>query len=449
MKIIETIEDFELLLSQCSEYDWFIVPIYSNGNCPVHLETLSLLYVYVLMKDEEYMISFNHTEALNIDAVNIQKLPQSNRIYVYNKKRFMPFNQNSNIIDIDLVKYFETNSAFDDDYDTSAHIWFTKNFRYFKNLNTVIPILKHYERCNDIRNSFLEYYTPGIQEHDVFIKYNDYFIRNFYLIEKNGLHVDKDIFTKHFIDTQYYDGYTYSEYNIYTSTGRPSNRYGGINFAALDKKTGCRTAFTSRFGSNGFLINFDFDAYHIRLLAHLVNYDFPVDESIHEHLGKLYFKKDTLTEEEYENSKKVSFKLLYGGITPEFQDIEYFKRVHELTQLMWKKFNDMNYIETPLFNRKLFKNFFTDMNASKLLNYYLQCFETERNCMVLDKLLKLEMKSKIILYTYDSILIDFCKDDGARILKYIKEEMVSDKFPVKISVGSSYQSLVPVSSNKL
>ena len=361
----------------------------------------------------------------------------------------MSHNQNANLIDIDLVKYFETNSAFEDDFDTTAHIWFTRNFRYFKNLNTIIPILKHYERCNSIRNSFLEYYTPGMKEHDVFIKYNDYFTRVFYSIEKNGLHVERETFNKHFIDTQFYDGYTYSEYNIYTSTGRPSNRYGGINFGALNKETGCRGAFTSRFGSNGFLINFDFDAYHIRLLAHLINYDFPIEESIHEYLGKLYFKKDVLTDEEYEMSKKVSFKLLYGGITPEFRHIEYFNGIYELTQLMWQQFNEKNYIETPLFNRKLYKNFFTDMNPSKLLNYYLQCFETERNCIVLDKLLKQNFKSKIILYTYDSILIDFCKEDGAQALKYIKDEMVSDKFPVKISIGNDYQNLVSVNSNKL
>ena len=444
MNIIENIQDYETLLSTCSEYDWLIVPIYSNGNIPVYLESVSLLYVYVLMKDEEYIISFNHTEALNIDNSLLSKLPKTNRLYTHNKKRFYHFNNQLNIIDIDLVKYFETNSPFEDDYDTTAHEWFTRNFKYFKNLNTIIPIIKHFERCTNIRNSFLEYYTPELLEHSAFLKYNDYFTRNFYEIEKNGLYVNYDTFHKHFLDTQFYNNFTFSEYNIYTSTGRPSNRYGGINFAALNKENGLRACFTSRFGEDGFIMNLDFDAYHIRLLAHLVNYDFDIKESVHEHLGKMYFKKSTLTPEEYEESKKVSFKILYGGIPKEYLSVDFFKRIYDLTELLWNSFNSVGYIETPLFNRKLYKTFFTGMNASKLLNYYLQCFETERNCLVLEKLNKINCKSKIILYTYDSILIDFNKEDGATVIKQITEEMISNKFPLKISVGPDYQNLVTV-----
>ena len=135
--------------------------------------------------------------------------------------------------------------------------------------------------------------------------------------------------------------------------------------------------------------------------------------------------------------------MLYGGITKEYLHIEFYKRIYDLTQLLWKSYNDMNYIETPLFNRKLYKNFFKDMNASKLLNYLLQSFETERNCLVLDKLNKKQMKSKIILYTYDSFLIDFHKEDGAEIITYIKDEMVSGKFPVKIEIGYDYQNMIP------
>ncbi len=443
MKIIELQSDYDKFLSENYMYDWLLVPTYSNGSYPVHIDTLSVLYVYVFLKDEEYMIAFNHTEASNIPQENVDRLPKTNRLYVHNKTRFLSVNQNDNLIDIDLAKYFETNSAFEDDYDTPAHNWFTQNFRYYKNLNTIIPILKHYERGTNIRNSFLEYYTHDVKEHDAFIRYNDYFTRNFHAIAKNGLHVNPEVFRKYFLDTSCYNGYTYSEYNIYTSTGRPSNRFNGINFAALNKDNGCRASFTSRFGEGGFLINFDFDGYHIRLLSQLVNYDFPIDESVHHHLGQYYFNKQQLSDSEYEESKKISFRLLYGGITKEYLHIDFYKRIYDLTQLLWKSYNEMSYIETPLFNRKLYKNFFKDMNASKLLNYLLQSFETERNCLVLDKLNKKQMKSKIILYTYDSFLIDFNKEDGAEIITYIKEEMESGKFPVKIEIGYDYQNMIP------
>ena len=42
------------------------------------------------------------------------------------------------------------------------------------------------------------------------------------------------------MDYRQQDGMFYSEYNLFTSTGRPSNRFGGINFAALNKKDGSR-----------------------------------------------------------------------------------------------------------------------------------------------------------------------------------------------------------------
>ena len=449
MKIIETSLDYDQFLSENAANDWLVIPIYANGNYPVHLDSLSLLYVYVLLKDTEYVISFNHTEALGINQKQLDRIPKDNRMYVYNKKRFYAFCKNYNLIDIDLVKYFETNTPFEDDFDTSAHEWFTRNFQYFKNLNTIIPILKHYERCTNIKNAFLEYYTPDIKEHAAFINYNDKFINSFYNIEKNGLYANYDTFHKYYLDTQYFNGYAFSEYNLYTSTGRPSNRFGGINFAALNKDNGSRASFTSRFGKDGFLINFDFDGYHLRLLADLVNYDFPTNESIHKYLGRYYFNKTDLTDEEYEQSKKISFRLLYGGISKEFLHIEYFKRINDLTKVLWQSYNEVNYIETPIFNRRLYKNFFNDMNASKLLNYYLQCFETERNCMVLDGINQNKFESKIILYTYDSLLVDFNKADGAEYIRYIKSEMEQTKFPVKISIGPDYHNLVNVDSSKI
>ena len=62
---------------------------------------------------------------------------------------------------------------------------------------------------------------------------------NLSYIEQNGIHSK--------------EGEVHSEYNIYTSTGRPSNRFGGTNFAALNKKDGSRKQYISRF-KNGVLV---------------------------------------------------------------------------------------------------------------------------------------------------------------------------------------------------
>ena len=61
------------------------------------------------------------------------------------------------------------------------------------------------------------------------------------------------------------------------------------------------------------LFEFDYEAYHPRILAKFIEYEFG-KESVHEYLGKMYFKTDNLTEEQYQQSKELTFKQLYGGV---------------------------------------------------------------------------------------------------------------------------------------
>jgi hypothetical protein len=449
VKILESIQHYTEFKELYQTYDWLIVPVYCSENVPAIIDNLSVIYIYVLLADVEIIIPINHTEATNVDLDVSKDLPVSNKLYVYNKKKFLNFCTNINLFDIDLLKYFQTNDNLADEYDTNVHIWFARHFENFKNINTIIPILKHYEKCNNIRNDFFNYVTNDLFETDSYELYNKYILETLHKIEQSGLYVNFNTFSKHFLETQYYDGYTYTEYNPYTTTGRPSNRYARINFAALNKESGCRAAFTSRFGTEGFLINIDFDAYHIRLIADLVNYTFPNNISVHNYLGQMYFNTDELTTEQYEQSKQISFKLIYGGSIKDYLHIDFFNSINDYTKKLWVSYNKNGYIESPVFKRKLYKTFFTDMNASKLLNYLLQIFETERNMKLLHEILSWEFKSKIILYTYDSILIDFNKSDGAQFIKKIKEFLEGISFPVKISIGPDYQNLTSVTQKIL
>ena len=51
----------------------------------------------------------------------------------------------------------------------------------------------------------------------------------------------------------------------------------------------------------------------------------------------------------------------------------------------------------------------SDMNPSKLFNYYLQSMETEYNMAMINEVNALlgPYDTKLILYTYDSLLFDF------------------------------------------
>lgn len=444
--IVETDNEFHDFLEKSKSSDWVVIPTYCNGDVPVYIDTLSVLYIYDMSSFDEVMLVFNHTEGLSLSSNLLELFPTETKLFVHNKKKFKKFLDRENLIDIDLIEYFYRNQSIDEDFETPAHEFFTRNFGAFSNLNTIIPITKHIEKAQSITRRFLD--THKHYKDDAPFKcYNEIILNCLHQIESNGLFVNYSLFKKKFEKNKLYDNFVYSEYNTYTTTGRPSNRYGGINYAALKKDDGSRLPFVSRHGENGFMISFDYDAYHLRLLADLVDYQFPKDVSVHHYLGTFYFSKKELSEAEYHESKSISFRQLYGGIGKEYLEIPFFAKVHEYTNLLWEKFNDDGYIETPMFSRKLMKTFFSDMNPSKLLNYLLQGFETERNMAVLHNLTPQisSYSTRLILYTYDSFLFDFDKRNGGQIIHLIKRELEQDgKYPVKIEVGPDYGNMQAV-----
>lgn len=444
LKVVETETEFAEFIRENSENDWLIVPTYSHGSKPIYTDSISILYIYVLYADREYVLVYNHTEGLNLSIDTLNMFPNDVKLFVHNKKRFLQFFNRQNLIDIDLIEYFRKNISIEEDFETTAHEFFMKSFSMFSDLNCIIPIVKHIEKAQSIRDKFLDLYDY-IDDSKSFDLYNSLMIRNFHEIEKSGLYVNVDELHNHHTNYTVYDNLVYTEYNMYTSTGRPSNRFNGLNFAALNKDSGIRKSFVSRF-DNGYVVSFDYESYHLRLLAELVNYQFP-DYSVHEYLGKLYFQKEELTPAEYKESKSISFRQLYGGISDEYKSIPFYSKIYEYTNLLWDSYQRDGYIETPMFHRKLYSSFLPDMNPSKLLNYLLQAFETERNSAVIHNVLQRiqSFNTKLILYTYDSFLFDFDANDGVELLKTIKSELEqSGKYPVKIEIGRNYQDLVQI-----
>jgi hypothetical protein len=80
----------------------------------------------------------------------------------------------------------------------------------------------------------------------------------------------------------------------------------------------------------------------------------------------------------------------------------------------------------------------------KLLNYIIQSGETFYNAgsiLLVQKYLATK-KTKIILYTYDSVLIDYNREDGKEVLKEIKHILESSfGFKVKAKYGMNYNNL--------
>ena len=411
--IVENKKQLEEFLKLYNSEDSILVPIPQDSNKHSVSDELSLLYVK-LFNGNEYILPFNHSETLNIEIPNLES---NTKKYTYDRKKLNHFIKLNDVIDINLLHYLATSTPlYIDDIDTNAHHFF--NMRYYKsnNINNIIPVLKHLEKCREIASMLKD--TIEKYEAYVNLSYNNEVLDNLSYIESNGL--------------QTVDGMVHSEYNIYTSTGRPSNRFGGTNFAALNKTDGSRKPYVSRF-KNGVLVEMDYDAYHLRLIADKVGYKFP-EGSVHEHMAKFYGC-------DYEESKQKSFQYLYGHIPIEVVQMNpYFGKVYDYIEGLWKEFKSKHFIESDIYSREIRGN---DFSANKLFNYYIQLLETESNALVIKDVRKLmeKYKSKFVLYSYDSFLFDVHIDDGLPFLTELKKVLERGKYPTKAAWGNNYDEL--------
>jgi hypothetical protein len=268
------------------------------------------------------------------------------------------------------------------------------------------------EHCRDIKDEFVLSYN-NFKQWEALNHYSN-LQTNLSIIEHNSLCTSKC--------------FEFTEYNLYTLTGRPSNHFNNINYAALNKEDGSRDRFISRFGQNGFLIEFDLKAFHVYLLSNLVNYTWPQPD-IYTYFQTLY--GDSV------NSKEETFRQIYGGIDPKYLHIEFFKMIDNLSEYLYSEYQ-ANQLKTFLFEREFNVKNLTRM---KVLNYLLQSFETEFNAKLISDINQYlyTRKSKLVLYTYDSFLIDFCKFDGRETINGLKD--IFGNIPYRLTRGQNYGSM--------
>ena len=409
MIIVNTQKLFNQLKQHIQTKPFVLLQIYSDVKA--HPQENRVSCYYVDFQDEQYIVPIHHTEKYQDE---IQMIETNQTIFVQDLKQYyhntLVFGKD--IRDMNWAYYLQHNKPYDfEQHLTSAHHHYNRLHHDKKNINDLIPLVKHLQYFKPIAEDLFKFY----EEHDQTL------LTNLYQIERNGLKT--------------YEKIVYSEYNPYTATGRPSNRFGGMNFAALNKSDGSRKQFISRF-NNGVLVEMDFDAYHLRLIGEIVGYQFP-QGSVHEHMGKLYGLP-------YEEAKALSFQYLYGGITDEVSNNPFFKKVNQYIDLLWNDFQTNNFVESYIYSRRIYRKNLQDMNPNKLFNYMIQLMETENNIEILSKLYpKLQQyNSKLVLYNYDSFLFDFNPEDGLDFLNMVKQTIESDgKYPVKTSKGVNYHEM--------
>ena len=397
----------------------FLEVIPHNFNTHPILDSVSLLYVRPVNASKGYMLCVDHSEtlSLNYDAV-IQTLKGIEKIYVRDKKATLQY--------LPLKALFDIQPTFNTYIPEQPHAYsfFYQRHRKQKDVNRLIPVVKHYEYCETI---FRDLKPFNLTCDDFYCKwFNKKASIVFSAIEASGLKVDKELFEQHFHPIE--DDFVYTQYNLKTLTTRPSNSFNGVNYAALNKDTGARQCFIPR---NDLLVELDISAYHPSLLANLVDYDFG-GEDVHAAFAKMY-KVD------YKKAKELTFKQLYGGVFEQYKDLEFFQRVKIYTDDLWENFQKHGWIEAPNSGYIYSEENLTDMKPQKLLNYVLQNLETSTNVLILWEILKLlrGKKTKLVLYTYDAFLFDVAKEEK-QLIKEIQKLIKGFKLNTKMSYGTNY-----------
>jgi hypothetical protein len=391
-----------------------VIP-YSYKTHPV-TNKISLVYVHPLDAHKGYIISINHSESMPLNSEYIAELIGSyDTLYVWGKKEFLHYYVHKNIIDISLASpEYEMET-------TKAHQILQQRAKDKLDINRIVPIVKHYETCEKNYNNLKQYFNEPVNEF-----YNNRVPLVFNSIERSGLRVNRELFKQYF-DKDWGDK-VYTQYNYRTTTTRPSNRFGGVNFAALNKENGTRKTFIPE---NGRLVEIDISAYHPTLASSLIHYNFS-DDDIHRSFARLY-KVD------YKKAKELTFKQLYGGVFKQYQHLEFFKKIQTYINEIWNQFQNEGFIECPISKYRFERDKLDNMNPQKLFNYLLQNLETATNVRILWEIIKIlkSKKTKLILYTYDAFLLDVHKGEKEEI-KLILDVFKKHKLKVKIKHGSNY-----------
>ena len=265
----------------------------------------------------------------------------TDRLFVLNKKEALyhfPYAETDKLFDINFIEHPDLTGVF-----TSCHTFYYRQHTANPITNKLIPISKHYEECENIFDIVLPIIQKFRADNVVYAFNNGPLTRVFHTIESNGIKVDKQCFIDSYGENLSYPqlnlskGRIYSQYNLYTLTGRPSNTYNSINFAALDKNNGERLCYRP---SNDKFVEFDIQGYHPRILGDMIDFNFG-DRNVYEVLGELL---NVTTQE----AKELTFKQLYGGVRKGYHDSPFFKDILTLTDGIWYEYQWSNQYTTRI-----------------------------------------------------------------------------------------------------
>lgn len=433
--LVQSVTELQHVQHRINTETSFVMPIFVDQHAHPSTNTLSSLHI--LIDTDYYCIPINHPDAI---SMNVTLDTAYDVVTLYKREILHSFKiPQERVHDLATILQLSRKVVPEvREYYTPIITRMMQQFQ-FKNLHLSVPLMVWMNYGQRITQFLRESFYTEIPDAYDFV--SNTIIPTLTTIEKSGIYVDTNVLYKHYPDVKKYviNNTVYSEYNPYTVTGRPSNKYGGINFAALNKHDGIRSAFTSRHGEDGLLIQLDYEAFHLRLVGAQINYTLP-NSSVHTYLAQQYYGKQEVTPEEYEQSKARTFALMYG-MTDDFGGVEFFHKVRKYSDILWQSYKTNGYIKTKTGKRIVVD----DPSQNKVFNYLVQWLETEEAMSRVSNVCNLltDKLTKPILYTYDALLLDLHRSETALLprIKYLMEE---GGFPTRMYKGKNYDELIPV-----
>jgi hypothetical protein len=415
--LIEDLEQLKVFYNSGYKKAFVEVIPFNNFEHPTQ-NKVSAVYIRPLESSKGYMLCSKHSETLGIELRHIKAvLKKFDILYCRDKKELLHYFPLKSLWDISTPPTTYIRPT------TQTHEIFYNQHRNNREVNVIIPIVKHYEICERIYND-LQVNIGKDTKYGTFFNTKTSLVYS--AIERNGITIRPQIFSEYFYQTE--ETKVYTQYNLKTLTTRPSNRFKGVNYAALNKDSGARKAFIPE---NNEFIEIDITAYHPTITSRLVDFTFP-DNDIHSGFASMYGV-------DRDKAKELTFKQLYGGIFKEYEHLEFFKKVKNYIEQKWRQFSTQGFVECDISSYRFEKESLENMNPQKLFNYILQNYETSQNILIIWDILSIlrGKKSKLVLYTYDSFLIDLSAEERG-LMQDVQNIFKKYELNTKIKHGSDY-----------